>query len=102
MSLWIKWLSTTVPAGIVALPLNDVYVPGFTASTAKPAASVTPWRSSNVTAEVAFSNAFNLTDAGGALNLVIEPVEVVINAAATDAVDTAMIALRPATKIFRE
>ena len=34
--------------------------------------------------------------------LVTEPVELWINAAATDAVDTAMIALRPATKIFLE
>ena len=103
MSLWIRWLSTTVPAATVAVPLgNDENVPGLTASTATADARVTPWRSSKATVEVAFSSAFSFTEAGAAASLMTEPLDPVMSAAATDAVEIASTALRPATKIFLE
>src|SRR5262245_42176049 len=84
MSLWIRWLSTTVPAATVALPFgNDEYVPGLTPSTATADASVKFCRSLNATALVAFSKAFNFADDGAELSRVTDPVELDMVAPAT-------------------
>src|SRR3954469_13121617 len=98
MSLWMRWLSTTVPAATLAVPFgNDAYVPGLTASTLTALASVTFWRSSNATAEVAFSSALSFTDAGAELSLISEPVDPEMSAPATVTVETRTTADRQMT-----
>ena len=87
-----RLVSTTVPAGIRALPFgNTVYVPGLTASTTTALPSVTPDRSSNVTALVAFSSAFSATDGGGEERVMTLPLELDMSAPATAIVDAAMM-----------
>ena len=94
MSLWIRWLSTTVAAGMVALPLGNVdtvfignvVVFVTSASTATADASVTPCRSSNACTCVALSSAFSFTDAGGELRYATEPVDELMCAYATPTV----------------
>ena len=97
-SLWIRWLSTSVPAAILADPLgNELYVPGFTASTRTAAVSVVAWRSSNAIADVAFSCWSTATDGGADGSHTTWPLEPVISAPATATVENARAQIAPMT-----
>ena len=61
---------------------------------------MTPCRSSNATADVAFSSAFSRTEAGGELRRITPPLDPEMSAAATDAVENASTAVRHAMTIF--